>query len=145
MLTTWMEANPFSLLDAFDSMNDVLRVFAPRTGGATPFAAGPALNLYESPQGFFVTAEVPGMTEKDLQISVRHDTLEIRGERKARAPEGYEVHRREREERTFSRTVTLPSPVNADDVKATLKNGILTLELPKSKEAMPRSIPVRVG
>lgn len=105
-------------------------------------AAWPATNLFETKEAFVVKAEVPGLAEGDVSVSVEDDVLVIRGERKTTVPEGYRVHLRERAPIAFSRKVTLPTRVDTAGVTATLKDGLLTVTLPKAREVLPRSVAV---
>jgi HSP20 family protein len=93
-----------------------------------------------------LTAELPGLEAKDVEVSVTGDMLTIKGEKKTEKEEKDE--RRHLVERTygaFSRMVRLPAPVAADKIQATFKNGVLTVTLPKTEEAKPKAIPVTVA
>lgn len=117
----------------------------PATGVRSPFtrAGFPALNAWEDKEGFYVEAEVPGLTLEDLEIFVKGNELTITGERKVpNLAEGH-VHRRERGEGKFARGLRLPTDVDADKVQARLRDGVLTLMLPKAENAKPRKIEVR--
>jgi len=105
--------------------------------------AWPPTNVFETKDAFVVSAEVPGLAEGDVSVSVEDDALVLRGERKTEVPAGYHVHLRERAPIAFTRKVPLPVRVDADAVTATLKDGLLTVRLPKAREAMPRQIPVK--
>jgi HSP20 family protein len=94
---------------------------------------------------FVLRADVPGLTEKDFEISVAGNTVTLRGERKVEVPEGYSVHRRERSAVRFAKSFELPTRVDADKVTATLKHGVLTLTLPKAADAQPRQISVKAA
>lgn len=104
--------------------------------------SGPRVHLFDTGQAFVVRADLPGVSDKDLQISLNQDVLTVAGERRSDAPEGYTVHRQERAPLRFSRSFTLPSKVDAEGTTAVLKNGVLTLTLPKAPEAQPRKISV---
>jgi HSP20 family protein len=106
-------------------------------------ASGPRVHLYDVGNSLVVKADLPGMTEKDVTISLNQDVLTLGGERKADVPEGFAVHRQERAPIRFSRTFTLPTKVDAERAAAVLKNGVLTLTLPKVPEAQPRRITVQ--
>jgi HSP20 family protein len=108
-------------------------------------APWPATNVFETKESFVVKAEVPGLAEGDVSVSVEEDALVIRGERKAVVPEGYRIHLRERAPGAFTRKLPLPARVDADAVSATLSHGVLTVTLPKAREALPRQIAVKVG
>lgn len=102
--------------------------------------AWPRVNVFDTGAALVIKADVPGVNEKDLQISMNQGVVTIGGERKTDAPEGYVVHRRERGAVRFSRAFNLPVPVDADKTTATMQDGVLTLTLPKSPEAQPRKI-----
>jgi HSP20 family protein len=106
-------------------------------------AGWPATNVFETKEAFVVKAEVPGLSEGDVSVSVEDDALVVRGERKASVPEGYRVQLRERAPIAFTRKLPLPARVDAGAVTAALENGVLTVTLPKAKEALPRQIAVK--
>ncbi len=107
--------------------------------------AWPPTNVFEAKEAFVVKVEVPGLAEGDVSVSVEDDALVIRGERKSEVPEGYKVHLRERTPIAFARKVPLPDRIDFDAVAASLKDGVLTITLPKAKEALPRQIAVKAG
>jgi HSP20 family protein len=91
-----------------------------------------------------VKVELAGMKKEDFDLSLEDDTLTVSGQRKAETTSG-ESFRSERFFGSFSRTVTLPSAVEADKVKATYQDGILTVVLPKAEEAKPKKIEVHLN
>ncbi len=106
----------------------------------------PALDLYEDKENFVVKVELPGMKREDIEVSLHEGSLSLSGERKSE--EKYadaEVYRTERFFGRFQRTVTLPTPVAAEKVKAAYKDGVLTITLPKTEEAKPKQIEVNVS
>lgn len=105
-------------------------------------AVGATLQFEDDGTNFVLTADVPGLTENDFQISVAGNTVTLRGERKVQVPEGYSTHRRERSAVSFAKSFQLPARVDADKVTATLKYGVLTLTLPRAAEAQSRQISV---
>jgi len=106
-------------------------------------AVWPPTNVYEAKEAFIVKAEVPGLAEGDVSVSVEDDALVLRGERKSAIPEGYKIHLRERAAVAFTRKLPLPARVNVEAVTAALTDGVLTITLPKAKEALPRQITVK--
>lgn len=106
-------------------------------------ATWPRVNLYDTGTHLLLTAEVPGLAPADLQIQLENDVLTLAGKRESAVPEGYTPHRRERGSLSFTRSFNLPARVDAEKVTATLKDGVLTLEMPKVPEAQPRQIAVR--
>ncbi len=106
----------------------------------------PALDVHEDKDTYVVSAELPGLKREDIDVSLQDGALVISGERKSEKVEkGVEVHRQERFYGKFQRALTLPEPVAADKVKADYKDGVLTVTLPKSEEAKPKKIDVRVN
>jgi HSP20 family protein len=106
----------------------------------------PALDVYEDKDSIIVKAEVPGMKREDIDVSLHDGSLSISGERRSQqTQEEAEVYRAERFFGRFQRTVTLPTPVAGDKVKAQYKDGILTVTLPKTEEAKPKHIDVNVS
>jgi len=106
----------------------------------------PAMDVFEDKDNVYVRAELPGMKKEDIDLSLHEGSLSISGERKAEQKfEDAEVYRSERFFGRFQRTVTLPTPVAMEKVKAQYKDGILTVTLPKAEEAKPKHIDVNVS
>ena len=106
--------------------------------------AFPLLNAWEDENCFYIEAELPGFALADLEIFMNDDsTVSIRGERKEPELSGGKWQRRERAFGCFERLLTLPGPVSADGVEATLKHGVLTVKLPKAAELRPRKIEIK--
>jgi HSP20 family protein len=106
----------------------------------------PALDVYEERDHFTVKAELPGMKKEDIEVSFHDGSLSISGERKTETKhEDAEVYRSERFFGRFHRTVSLPAAVAADKVKASYKDGVLSITLPKTEEAKPKHIDVTVN
>jgi HSP20 family protein len=103
----------------------------------------PSANLYDTGSEFVIRAELPGLSEKDVNVTVNQDVLTISGARENDAPGGYTAHRRERIPVRFSRSFSFPSPVDMEKVNASVKNGVLTVQLAKAAEAQPRQIAVK--
>lgn len=106
----------------------------------------PAMDVYEDKDNVYVRAELPGMRKEDIDLSLHEGSLSISGERKSEEHgQEAEMYRAERFFGRFQRTVTLPTPVATDKVKAQYKDGILTVTLPKAEEAKPKHIDVNVS
>jgi HSP20 family protein len=104
----------------------------------------PAVDVSETGEKITVTAEIPGMEAKDIDISIVGDTLVIKGEKKSEKEEKEEnYHMVERSYGSFSRSMKLPAAVDADKVDATYKNGVLTVVLPKKEEVKPKAIEIK--
>ncbi len=100
-------------------------------------AFSPDIDVVESDKEIAVTVELPGMDEKDIDVSLNEDTLTIRGEKKAeKEDKGKDFYRMERSYGSFSRSITLPKEVNTEKVEAQFKKGILTVVLPKTSKAV---------
>jgi HSP20 family protein len=96
----------------------------------------PRMDLVETDKDIQVTAELPGMDEKDVEVTLTGDTLTLKGEKKSESEEkGKNVHRMERTHGAFQRTIVLPAEVQADKVEAAFKKGVLTVTLPKTPAA----------
>lgn len=107
-------------------------------------AAFPALNAWETAGEYWVEAELPGLTMNDLELFIRGNELSIKGRRAEERPGGNTaLHRQERGNGDFHRMLELPAEVDAKAVEATLKNGILTVKIPKAESAKPRKITVK--
>jgi HSP20 family protein len=106
----------------------------------------PTLDVYEDKDSYVVHTELPGLKREDIDVSLQDGVLVISGERKSeeKRTEG-EIRRQERFYGKFQRTLTLPSPVAADKVKALYKDGVLTVTVPKAEEAKPKKIDVSVN
>lgn len=104
----------------------------------------PRLSLSDAGANLVLKAEVPGLGDKDVQLSIHQEVLTLSGERKAEVQEGYYVHRQERAPVKFARSFTLPCKVDPEKSSASLKDGVLTVTLAKAPEAQPRQIAVKV-
>jgi HSP20 family protein len=105
----------------------------------------PAVDVYEDKDSLQVRAELPGMKKEDIEISLHEGFLTLSGERKGQEKQdGTETYRSERWFGRFHRTISLPCSVEADKIKATYTDGVLTVSLPKAEEAKPKQIPISV-
>lgn len=148
MMTGWNDIDRmFGAMDLFHSrMNRVFNDFDSSYRTVPYYLVGdnwPRTNLHDAGDHLQLRAEVPGMAKDDLNITIQGNYLELSGSRKAERPEGYRVHKAERETATFSRSFTLPTEINSDKVEASLKNGILAMNLPKAEAAKPKQISVK--
>lgn len=105
----------------------------------------PRIDMSETKDTLTVKAELPGLDLKDLDVSVSGDVLTIKGEKKQEKEEkDGQRHVVERSYGAFVRMVRLPAPVAQDNIKASFKNGVLTISLPKTEEAKQKAIPVTI-
>ena len=105
----------------------------------------PLVDMFETKDDLHVTFEVPGVREKEVNVSITGDLLTVKGERKwdkEQADESY--HRLERVYGKFERSLALPVPVQADKVKASYRDGVLEIRLPKAEEIKPKEIKIDV-
>jgi HSP20 family protein len=125
----------------------MLRLFdavAGEAGGDVGSGVFPPLNITQDDNNFYLRAEVPGISPKELSISAHRNRVSLAGIRESqREHERVSYHRKERAEGAFNRTVTLPTEFDADRVEARYDSGIVTLTLPKSAAMKPRQITVR--
>ncbi len=136
--------SPFrDLLDMRDSMNRMLeRDFFGPSGFQSDWDL--ALDVAEKPEEYLVKASIPGINPDDLEITYNNNILTIKGEVKGENEEkDIKYHLQERWSGSFSRSISLPGGVKADDIQASYQAGILTLHLPKREEVKPRRIPVK--
>jgi len=106
----------------------------------------PAVDVLEDENKVVVKAELPGMSDKDIDVNILNNTLTIKGEKKKEEEKkDQSYYRLERSYGAFQRSVTLPSAVAADKAKASFKNGVLEIEVPKKEEAKPKQIKVSVN
>jgi HSP20 family protein len=101
----------------------------------------PAVNVYQDKDRFTVVVELPGLKKEEIEISLHDDTLTIAGERKREESSAQEFLT-ERLYGKFQRSLTLPTAVDAEKVKANYKDGLLQVVLPKAEEAKPKQIEV---
>src|SRR5208282_2514318 len=116
-------------------------------GESTPLLEGwfPAVDIYEDKENVIVKAEVAGMKKEDIEISLQDGFLTISGERKQeKRHDAQEACRTERRLGRFHRSISLPCRVDAEKIKATYTDGMLTVTLPKAEEAKPKQIPITV-
>ncbi len=144
-LTRW---EPFrdlvSLREAMDNLFE--ESFVPSRRGLSTMVStgGLAVDMYETDEAVIVKSAVPGLDAEDLDINVTGDTLTIKGESKEEEEiEEENYFCRERCYGAFSRSLSVPVPIVADEAEAEIKDGVLTLTLPKAEEVKPKAIEVK--
>lgn len=155
MLSLWssFSQNPWvelgRTLSSFErlrrEMDRLFEEYGQSFGAATEAVLGPPADLADNGTAYVIRADVPGLTEKDLEITIDGNAVTLRGERKDDVPEGYSVHRKERGAVKFARSWRLPARVEPDQAEAKLKDGVLVLTIPKAKEAQAKQIVVKTG
>ena len=105
----------------------------------------PAVDIYETENELVLKAELPDVDEKDIDVRVENNMLNIRGERKFESKVREDSYLRvERAYGSFSRSFSLPNTVNTDTIKADYAKGVLTVELPKRAESKPKQVKISV-
>ncbi len=147
MLTRWFPKElGTSLFGRFD--NEMDRFFDRVDGPFANFFRGenqflPSLDLREKNDEYVLTADVPGLERDEVEVDVQGDVLTLRGHHKEEHEDGGGTyHCQERREGYFERALKLPGEVRVDDVRAVMKNGVLTVHLPKTAASQTRRIEV---
>jgi HSP20 family protein len=147
VLTRWDPFREFSTLQ--DRMNRLFRdSFGPEGAeeALTTTSFAPPVDVYEDEHNVTLKIEVPGIEEKDIDVRIENNTLTVHGERKFEKEEKEENYRRvERQYGSFTRSFTLPSTVDPNQVNANYDKGVLKIKLAKKAEAKPKQIKVNVG
>jgi HSP20 family protein len=134
-----------------NEMNRLFNTFfeapTPGNGGSNALRRWiPAMDLVETQDDFVLRADLPGLTESDVNIELEDNVLTVSGERKAEHEERKEgYYRVERASGIFSRSLTLPEGVNPEAVKASFENGVLEVRIPKPEQRKPRKVAISVG
>jgi HSP20 family protein len=139
--------DPFrDLVSLRERMNKLFEDVASSRGEERDLAASswaPAVDIYETENEVILTAEIPGIEEKDIEIKVEDSTLTLRGERKFEKETKEEnYHRIERAYGSFFRSFTLPTYVDQDGIEAQHENGVLKIHMPKRAELKPRKVKI---
>lgn len=129
--------------ELFDETFGRARSTQPGTGPGVWF---PPVDILESKDSYLIRAELAGMKREDFNLEVQNGSLTLSGERKFEEPaNGVEYHRVERLSGKFSRSFYLPQTVKSDGIKATYRDGILEIHVPKADEAKPKQIAIGVN
>ncbi|UCC24674.1 MAG: Hsp20/alpha crystallin family protein [Gemmatimonadales bacterium] len=144
-ITRFTARNPWSELDTLTNrLNQMFGDFPSPTQSGTWL---PAVDVEETAEELVLTAELPGMTQQDIELEVENNILTLRGEKPEIRKEGEEkkYHLWERRFGAFQRSFTLPRTVNADSIEAEFVDGVLQVRLPKVAEAKSRRIAIKGG
>ena len=124
-------------------MDRLFETEQPSGGMVTAADWVPAVDIKETDKAFIITADVPGVDPKDIEVNMENGVLTIRGERKEEKEEEKEGYKRiERVRGTFYRRFTLPDTADAEKISARSKNGVLEITIPKQEKVQPRKIEV---
>ncbi len=135
--------------DLMTIQGELNRLFGKTYGDAETVERGradwaPAMDVFETPDRYVVSVELPGIRPDDVEISVEESTLTIQGERKFTSETSEEnYHRVERRYGSFLRSLTLPPTADAERIEASFDQGLLRIEVPKKEEAKPKKISVK--
>ena len=138
--------NPLSI---FDEMNRMVRNVFNDDWNLPVYRDSiwnPAVDVKENEGSFVLTADIPGLTKKDVKISINNRVLNLHGERKEeKENEDGKFYYRERHIGSFSRSFQLPETVNEDGIQASFRNGVLSIELPKLEESLPKDLKIKIN
>jgi HSP20 family protein len=142
-----MERSPFRELARLErEMGELFDRLPEWPWGERTRAWAPAVDMVDHQDEIVLRADLPGLEEKDIEVTVEDSTLTIRGERKEEKEEKREnFYYSERSYGAFARTVALPATVDRDKVRATFKKGVLEVHLPKAREAVGKKIEVKAA
>jgi HSP20 family protein len=136
------------LLSIQDRMNRLFEQTLSRSRteeGISASTWAPAVDIYETPETIVMKADLPGLTREDIEIEIRDNTLTIKGERRfAKDVQQENYLRVERAYGPFERSFTLPTGVRQEEIRASFRDGVLELLLPKAEEAKPKKIAIDV-
>jgi HSP20 family protein len=149
LLTRWEPFREFSMQELMNRMNRLFREsYAPEgpEEALTTTSFAPPVDIYEDEHNITLKMEVPGIDEENIDVRIENNTLTIGGERKFDKEEKEENFRRvERQYGSFTRSFTLPSSVETENIQANYDKGVLEIRLAKKAEAKPKQIKVKVG
>jgi HSP20 family protein len=145
-ITRW---RPFrDVVSIQDEMNRLFDDFFGRPVLKTGWTEGvwsPIVDISEDKENMIIKSEMPGMSKDDVKISIQDNVLTLKGEKKQEKEEkDKNYHRIERNYGSFCRSFQLPTSVKSDKVKASYKDGVLSVTLPKTEEVKPKEIPISI-
>ncbi|MBN2530372.1 MAG: Hsp20/alpha crystallin family protein [Deltaproteobacteria bacterium] len=135
-----IKTNIPTLFDEFNTLNSLFDSRSTRQGDFRP-----AIDVYDSGEAYVITAELPGVDEKNIDIEYSDSVLTLKAERKTDNNDKNTYHRKEIMSGTFSRSMRFSTPIDATKIVASCKNGLLEIRLPKEEALKPRKIQVSVA
>lgn len=152
-LNDWPEVSPTSILNWNSPWRtlDLLTQQLSRAWedldryGEAPAGYAQTARLNDTGGELELSVELPGVTKDNVELSVTGDSVFVRASREVQVPEGYTPHRRERSSYKFEHAWKLPVPVESQKAEAQLRDGVLTVKLPKAPNAQPKQITVKAG
>jgi HSP20 family protein len=134
--------DPFEALLHFQQALDAFRTSGWLDAGPSGGGAYPPVNVFRKGDDIVVIAEVPGVRKEDLRVEVKGNTIRLAGSKAVQYGDRASLHRRERSAGGFDRAVTLPVEINADNIRAECRDGILALYLPRAERDKPKAITI---
>ena len=134
--------DPFATLLAVQrAMDNAMQSdwFGTRTSGRGSY---PPVNVFSEGDDYVIVAELPGVKKEDLDVQVKADTVRIQGKKVIEVGSDVSVHRRERSEGQFDRTLSFPAQLDAAKASADYRDGVLTVRLPRAESEKPRSVAI---
>lgn len=138
----WQNISPALLRTLDDLRTEFQQALGPTTTPAGNWS--PAVDVFETEAEWVFLIELPGLKQEDIRLHLDGDELTLAGDRPYAEPDGAKAHRIERTYGSFQRTFRLPPNTNHERIKASLKEGVLALRLPKVEAARSRSIQIRL-
>ena len=126
--------------DLYDLNREMNRIFSGYQNNKSNWAE---TNVYENNNGYVVVSKLPGLSKDDVNITLKDNSLQISGERKKEEMKGESVHLIERFSGKFERNFILNDKIDAGNIEAEMKNGLLMIKLPKSPETKPKKIEIK--
>jgi HSP20 family protein len=140
----WRERFPVTVPQLEHEMEDLMERFLGERGDWPMTRFAPSINVAENDEAYTVSAELPGLKPEEVNVELNAGCLLISGDKKEESEEkGKTFHRVERRHGEFRRMVQLPTAVNEDKVEAKFENGVLTVIVPKSREAQAKRIAIK--
>ena len=149
-LVKWKDKDLYNSLEDFrflqDEINELFDVDrVPSSTGLFDRSIYPAVDVLENDHEFMVYCELPGINQKEIDVSITSNVLTIKGEKKEAAEEQKDNYfRKETWSGNFQRTISLPNSVDTEKVNAGMKNGVLTIKAPIKEESKPKQISVKI-
>ncbi len=134
--------------DPFQSLFDLQRALQARRASdwlrdaTTSSGAFPPINMFRKGEDFVAIIELAGIDKSELDIQAKDNTVRLAGKKTVATPEGASTHRRERVSGSFDRTIQLPVRIDADNIKAEYRHGILALFIPREEDDKPRKVTI---
>ena len=138
----WSRGDPWV---SFDQLRRGMDHLFNRSGASAARRTGvfPPVNLYETQDGYVLSAELPGVSADALEITIERNRVTLAGRRAVERPDDASVHRAERATGSFRRTIELPLEVDTEKAEASHRNGVLMLRIPRDEKRQPRRIAVK--